>query len=298
MSLHTYIGTLIGLLLAIGVAAAETGDLKHPDWHPDGKLLVAEGSCADSIDLYLIDVEESTVRLVWDGGQTDGYPRWFSDGKRIAFHQIDDKRESRIFVAELSLDGEISGVRRITGGPFDIEPAPSPDGSRIVYSQKGEKGLDIALLELNGEHATRVWQTEDAENFPSWHPDGSAIIFYARKSSGTQIYSRELESDQVNALTSGEGPNFVGHLSPDGKALAYSSERSGDREIYMRDLLKGEEQRVTERAGRDGYAKFSPDGDYLAWHSFINKEFSVIRLLNLESGELSAFSCRDWSGEH
>ncbi len=66
----------------------------------------------------------------------------------------------------------------------------------------------------------------------------------------------------------------------------------------IRDLLKGAEQRVTERAGRDGYAKFSPDGDYLAWHSVINKEFSVIRLLNLESGELSAFSCRDWSGEH
>jgi TolB protein len=289
---------LIGLLLGVAIAAAETGDLKHPDWHPDGKLLVAEGSCAGSVDLYLIDVEESTVRLVWDGKQTEGYPRWFSDGKRIAFHQIDDKRESRIFVAELSLDGEISGVRRITEGPFDIEPAPSPDGSRIVYSQRGEKGLDIALLDLSGERATRVWKTEFAENFPSWHPDGSAIIFYTRKPSGTQIYSRDLESDQLDALTAGDGPNFVGHLSPDGKLLAYSSERSGDREIYVRDLLEGEERRVTERAGRDGYAKFSPDGDYLAWHSVIDEEFGVIRLLNLESGEMSEFSCRDWLEEH
>ena len=67
MSLHTYIGTLIGLLLAIGFAAAETGDLTHPDWHPDGKLLVAEGSCADSIDLYLIDVEESEHRHLFAG---------------------------------------------------------------------------------------------------------------------------------------------------------------------------------------------------------------------------------------
>jgi len=285
------------LLLAAGVAAAETGDLKHPDWHPDGRLLVAEGSCAGSIDLYLIDVEEKTVQLVWDGKQTEGYPRWFSDGKRIAFHQIDDKRESRIFVAELSLDGEISGVRRITLGPFDIEPAPSPDGSRIVYSQRGEKGLDIALLDLSGERATRVWKTEFAENFPSWHPGGSAIIFYARKPSGTQIYNRDLESDQINALTQGDGPNFVGHLSPDGKLLAYSSERSGDREIYVHDLLTGEGQQLTERAGRDGYAKFSPDGDYLAWHSVIDEKFSVTRLLNFDSGELSEFSCRDWSGE-
>jgi len=285
------------LLLAAGVAAAETGDLKHPDWHPDGRLLVAEGSCAGSIDLYLIDVEEKTVQLVWDGKQTEGYPRWFSDGKRIAFHQIDDKRESRIFLAELSAEGDISDVVRISEGPFDIEPAPSPDGSRIVYSQKGEKGLDIALLDLSGEHASRVWKTEFAENFPSWHPGGSAIIFYARKPSGTQIYSRDLESDQINALTQGDGPNFVGHMSPDGKLLAYSSERRGDREIYVRDLLTGEEQQLTERAGRDGYAKFSPNGDYLAWHSVIDEEFSVTRLLNLESGEMSEFSCGDWSGE-
>ena len=298
MSLHTCIGTLIGLLLGVAIAAAETGDLKHPDWHPDGKLLVAEGSCAGSVDLYLIDVEESTVQLVWDGKQTEGYPRWFSDGRRIAFHQIDDQRESRIFIAELSLVGEISGVRRITEGPFDIEPAPSPDGSRIVYSQKGEKGLDIALLDLSGERANHVWQTEFAENFPSWHPDGSAIIFYARKPSGTQIYSRDLESDRIDSLTQGDGPNFVGNLSPDGKLLAYSSERSGDREIYIRDLMKGTEQRVTERAGRVGYAKFSPGGEYLAWHSVIDEEFGVIRLLNVESGKMSAFSCRDWSGEH
>jgi len=297
MSLLTRISTLIGLLLAMGVAAAETGDLKHPDWHPDGRLLVAEGSCAGSIDLYLIDVEKKTVQLVWDGTQTEGYPRWFYDGKRIAFHQIDDKRESRIFLAKLSPEGDISDVVRISEGPFDIEPAPSPDGSWIVYSQRGEKGLDIALLDLSGERTSRVWKTESAENFPSWHPGGSAITFYARKPSGTQIYSRELESDQIKALTPGEGPNFVGHLSPDGGLLAYSSERSGDRELYIRDLLTGEEQRVTERAGRDGYAKFSPGGDYLAWHSVIDEKFTEIRLLNLESGEMSEFSCRDWSGE-
>jgi Tol biopolymer transport system component len=65
----------------------------------------------------------------------------------------------------------------------------------------------------------------------------------------------------------------------------------------VHDLLTGEEQQLTERAGRDGYAKFSPDGDYLAWHSVIDGEFSVTRLLNLDSGELSEFSCRDWSGE-
>ncbi len=158
MSLHTCIGTLIGLLLGVAIAAAETGDLKHPDWHPDGKLLVAEGSCAGSIDLYLIDVEEKTVRLVWDGKQTEGYPRWFSDGKRIAFHQIDDKRESRIFLAELSAEGDIESFLALLriddpaavrgGGWFEIERAPGYATNSGDFTAQGKLGDEDARLAL------------------------------------------------------------------------------------------------------------------------------------------------------
>ena len=112
---------------------------------------------------------------------------------------------------------------------------------------KGEKGLDIALIDLAGGSMRRVWKTEFAENFPSWHPDGDAIIFYARKPSGTQLYIRSLSSDRIDALTMGDGPNFVGTLSPNGDLLAYSSERTDDREIYLRNLVGGEERRLTER---------------------------------------------------
>lgn len=287
---------IVMLLFAAGPAAAETGDLKHPDWHPGGRYLVAEGSCAGSIDLYLIDVHQRNVQLVFDGKQTEGYPRWFADGRRIAFHQIDDKRESRLFLADLSLDGDVSDVRRISEGPFDIEPAPSPDGSLLVYSQQGEKGLDIALFDLASGDMSRVWKTEAAENFPSWHPDGESITFYARKETRTQIYSLDLETDRIVALTSGSGPNFVGDLSPDGNLLAYSSERTGDREIYLRDIGSGQERRVTEREGRDGYAKFSPDGDHLAYHAGMDG-YVGIRVLNLETDDLTEFSCRDWSGD-
>ncbi len=282
------------ILLAAGVAAADTGDLKHPDWHPDGDFLVAEGSCAGSIDLFLIDVQKRSVKLVFDGQQTEGYPRWFSDGKRITFHQIDGKRNSRLYLAELSLDGRASSVQRISEGPFDIEPAPSPDGTLLAYSRQGEKGLDIALLDLGAGNRSRVWKTEFAENFPSWHPGGAAITFYARKETGTQIYSLDIASDQIVVLTSGEGPNFVGDLSPDGSLLAYSSERTGDREIYLRHLEGKEERRVTDRAGRDGYAKFSPTGDFLAYHAEIDAGYTELRVLHLESGGWSAYSCESW----
>ncbi len=77
-------------------ASAATGDLKHPDWHPGGNLLIAEGSCLGNIDLFLIDLDRASVHLAWDSGQNEGYPRWFADGERLAFHQIDDTRQARL----------------------------------------------------------------------------------------------------------------------------------------------------------------------------------------------------------
>lgn len=302
MLVHIRRCTFIGLLLLLGAGQVDAdglGDLKHPDWHPDGRHLVAEGSCAGSIDLYLIDLRDGTVDLVFDGKQAEGYPRWFSDGKRIAFHQIDDKRGSNLFLAKLSLSGEVSDVRRVSSGTFDIEPAPSPDGNQLVFSQQGEKGLDIVLLDLNSGDVSRMWKTKAAENFPSWYPDGKSITFYARNGAETQIYSLDLESERLDALTSGDGPNFVGDLSPDGNMLVYSSERTGDREIYLRILESGEERRVTVHDGRDGYAKFSPDGRQLAYHSGVElgaDTISVIRVQDLQTGNVSEFSCRSWFG--
>ncbi len=286
-----YCVALICMTLLACFASAEPGDLKHPDWHPGGKSLIAEGSCFGGIDLFLIDLDNDTVRLWWDGGQNEGYPRWFRDGKRVAFHQIDDNRQARLFIAELDEAGEIHAVRRLTDGPFDIEPAPSPDGKTIAFSRPGENGLDIALIDIASRDVFKTWRTEAADNFPSWYADGDSIVFHARNNDGTQIVRRHPESGEVSKLTVGKGPNMLANISPDGRKLVYSSERDGDREIYTRDLIAGTDTRLTERAGRDGYPKISPDGLQLAYHSVIDEEFAVVRIMNLENGDVSEFAC-------
>jgi TolB protein len=290
----TPLGAATLALLAGGLGPSASGDLKHPDWHPGGRRLVAEGSCAGSIDLYVIDLDAHTVRRVWDGGFTEGYPRWFPDGVRVAFHQIDDDRTATLHVARVAVSGEGSEVVRLSDGPFDIEPAPSPDGRRLVYSRRGDQGQDIALFDVERARVDRVWRTPDAENFPSWSPDGGSVVYHARTAAGTQVYRRDLASGGVEALTDGDGPNLVGAVSPDGRRLVYTSERGGDRELYVRVLASGDERRLTSRAGRDEYAKFSPDGTRLAYHAEIGGGV-VIRVLDLGSGDTSEFSCEDRS---
>lgn len=272
---------------------AMSAELKHPDWHPDGDLLVAEGSCRGSIDLYLIALESHSVQLVRQDDLVQGYPRWFPDGKRIVYHEIDDLRNARIVIATLSQNGQLSEATIISDGPFDIEPAPSPDGAQIAYSMQGENGQDIAVLDLQGNAASKVWKTQKRENFPSWHPDGRSIIFHASDNTDTQIYSRDLQTNQITALTTLDGPNLVGHIGGKGKRLVYGSEREGDREIYLRDISLEKDTRLTNHPGRDGYPKFSPDGLTVAYHSAASESDTSIRVSDTQGKIIDEFSCKD-----
>lgn len=287
------IGRLVlpGVVMLASYAVAASGDLQHPDWHPGGRLLIAEGSCFGGSDLFLIDLDGNTVTMAWDGGHNEGYPRWFSDGGRIAFHQIDGERNARLFVAKLGKNGKVERARRLTNGPFDIEPAPSPAGQTLAFSRTGTDGQDIALLDIATRKLTRTWQTGAAENFPSWDPGGSAVLFHARDDNDTQVYQRDRRTGEVTQLTDGTGPNLVADMSSDGRWLVFSSERSGDREIYLRDLDSGEDRRLTKRAGRDGYPKFSPDNRQIAYHSKIDEEYTVVRIMDLDSERIIEFGC-------
>jgi Tol biopolymer transport system component len=285
--------TCFGFLTA-SFAYANSDNLKHPDWHPDGRYLVSEGSCTGNTDLYLIDTQSGSVTPLYSSEYMDGYPRWFADGKRIAFHQIDLRRNSRIHVATASLDSTVSNVRPVTDGPFDIEPAPSPDGMQLIFSGKDNDRSNISLQQLeNGR--TKVWETTYVENFPSWHPDGNSLIFHAKKSDGTQIYQRSLVTYKITAITETGSPNIVGHISLDGQRMTFSSERDGDREIYIRDLKSGSEERLTNRPGRDGYPKFSPSGKRIAYHSELDDKSTVVRIKNIASGDRTEYSCSDVS---
>ena len=277
--------------MALSAAGAVSADLKHPDWHPDGRHLLAEGACSGSIDLYVIDTELSVLHPLYADEFTDGYPRWFADGRRYAFHEIDENNSARLFVGEVDENFNPLTVKPVTNGPFDISPAPSPDGSQLVYATNGSNGLDIALLNVERRRMTSSWETSQPDNFPSWHPSGLSIIYHSNAGNGIQVFQRGVETDLVAQLTHGPGPNMQGHLSADAGLLVFASERDDDREIYLRDMHSLAERRLTNRPGRDGYPKLSSDSSRVAFHRAYDGKATAVVVLDLASGQESVFTC-------
>lgn len=76
---------------------------------------------------------------------------------------------NRIFV--LGTNGR--GLRRLTSGnAFELSPAWSPDGSRIVYWSTAGGGQDVYTSRLSGGTPVRVTRApkNSGDQDPAWRP--------------------------------------------------------------------------------------------------------------------------------
>jgi dipeptidyl aminopeptidase/acylaminoacyl peptidase len=76
----------------------------------------------------------------------------------------------------------------LTSGPID--PAPSPDGSKIAFASRGW----IWLFDPKTGEATRVTTGAGADSRPAWSPDGKSMAFVRDDTRFTTIVIRELAS--------------------------------------------------------------------------------------------------------
>ena len=109
-------------------------------------------------------------------------------------------------------------VTRLThDADSDIEPAWSPDGSRIAYWHYGT----LRIMGADGSHSREVYAPNGGAWAPAWSPDGTSIAFisYVRNLPGDgaplmQLRTIELKSERVTKLdvhsvTDWNGPQWV-----------------------------------------------------------------------------------------
>jgi Tol biopolymer transport system component len=174
----------------------------HPRIAPDGRRVVVAANDQEN-DLWLWDLERSTLtRLTFEPG-LDIYPVWTPDGGRLIFGS---GRAGPRNVFWQAADGG-AAAERLSEGVNQQDPvAVSPDGTRLLVNETNPAtGIDLMELEL---------------------PDSAASTGGA---SGRAIVPR-----QLTALVRTSFIERNGIISPDGRWLAYEANDSGRFEIYVR----------------------------------------------------------------
>lgn len=168
------------------------------------------------------------------------------------------------------------------------DPAVSPDGRWVAYSQNGESTsvLAIAPLVAAGESIARalpaplphpavaagdgevVWRGQPFDQVyqPAWSPDGGRLAFSAwRRGGHRDILVLELGTGQVTEVTRDRAVDVDPEFSHDGRWLYFSSDRSGVANLFAHELATGELWQVTDELGGAYQPASSPDGKRLAF---------------------------------
>lgn len=171
-----------------------------------------------------------------------------------------------------SIDGV--AVTQLTSEPgADVQPAFSPDGSRIAFASNRTGNWDIWIVGIDGGAPVQVTQGAADQLQPSWSPDGTQLVFCSFPAEAGQW---ELWIADASA---GATKKFIGYglfpeWSPVDDTIVYQRARDrGSRwfSIWTLSLVDGEPRYPTELAASGSQAMILPtwsaDGRSVAFTS-------------------------------
>jgi len=170
-----------------------------------------------------------------------------------------------------SIDGV--AVTQLTSDPsWDVQPAYSPDGSRVAFSSNRGGNWNIWVVNLNARSPIQITDEPGDEVHPSWSADGKQLVYCRLPPRGQwELWITEADSPASRRFI---GYGLFPSWSPVENKLAFQRARSrGSRwfSIWTVELEGGEPGYPTEIASSPDTALitpvWSPDGRRLAFAS-------------------------------
>ncbi len=185
----------------------------HPRYSPDGKRLLFTSDRSGSENLWILDLETKEYTQITKS-TNENFPsaEWTPDGEYVIGAK--GRRIPKLWLYHRTGNGGA----QLTKGPDNwktIDPAVSPDGRHVYYSQR-----------------TGAW------NYNAQLPQYQVGVY-------------DRENGSTRTLTSRYGSAFTPVLSPDGKTLVYGSRFEIQTGLVARDLATGEERWIAYRIQRD-----------------------------------------------
>jgi TolB protein len=179
-------------------------------------------------DLYIANADGSNTKQLTSlpKGSVAYWPSFTADGKYIYFNEGNTS-----FIYRISPQGE--NLQQMAGGR---DGNISPDGSKIVFTQQGNKGFGVWVMDANGNNRKQItsMESEIGGIAPVWSHDGKKIAFSGQSGKYTEIFVCNADGSNLQQLTKLSKISSSPAFSPDNQYITF---RVTD-EAYWRDAQK------------------------------------------------------------
>ena len=149
--------------------------------------------------------------------------------------------------------------------------SPSPDGSQVVFFQRGETASDVWMLDTRRGVRSRFTDNPAEDIFPVWSRDGSHIFFSSIRNGRVSIYRKPTvgTGGEAVVLTPDSPETFALDTSPDGRWLLFQQSNQKTGFDIMSLPLGGDAkpEPLVQTDAEEYGGVFSPDGKWLAYVS-------------------------------
>lgn len=161
---------------------------------------------------------------------------------------------------------------------YDISPAISPQGDRLVYISNKSDYFDVYLYSLvDNKRMKKLISGERSKDFEelhiirpgiSWSPDGKQIVLASKAGGFDALSIVDVEKAKViRSISFNLDGIFSPSWAPGGEEIAFVGIENGHSDIYIVNLNSGEFSKVTDDDFSDLSPSWSPDGNYIVFSS-------------------------------
>ena len=134
-----------------------------------------------------------------------------------------------------------------------VNPAISPDGTRVVFAAVG----DLWVANVNGGQPQRITNDPALDTGAMWSPDGKSIVYSSDRVGGMNLWIHDVASSTDRQLTKLKVAAMQASWSPDGTRIAFVD---ADGQVRAVEVASGAVTKLHDRLNEPGRPSWAPDG--------------------------------------
>jgi hypothetical protein len=256
-----------------------------PSISPDGRRIAYFVQNADEHPaIHLMNIDGSADhKLINNVNSSAPSIAWRADGKGLYYTRIEVVRNTNLYNDIYYYDLERRKEFRLTKYLRARDPAPSPDGSRLIFVTNRLGKTRLATISLLQEETAITedinWLTEDSEcqyENPRFNPSGQKIAVGVRQPDGYKdIWVLDSKGNKLVELMHDRAIDGGAVWSADGGSIYFSSDRSGIFNLYVYDLASKQISQVSNVLGGAFTPTITSDGSEIVFANYSSRGYDI-----------------------